>query len=161
MCIATYPALQNISQLSLSADELVLACVAQNSVSFYSVPQLAITGSGGSALHPLYQLTVQSAVRQVSWCRDALSPQWYLLLTEEQSLLAAKYPDQPSEMGSGVQAACWAPNGTVLAMSKGRTLEVVDAQAPGKPLASVEVDHPDGKGGCVATCQAPQQVSMC
>jgi hypothetical protein len=138
----------------------VLACVAQNSVSLYSVPQLASTASGASAPPPLQQLTVESAVKQVAWCGDAQAPHWYLVVTEEHSLLAAKYPGQVSEVAPGVQAACWAPTGHVLAASKGRRVEVVDAQSPGAPLASMEVEHPEGEGGPhtpIATGGALQQ----
>jgi hypothetical protein len=152
LCIAAFSTLQNISQLSLSADELVLACVAQNSVSFYSVPQLVNTADSTSAPRPLHQLTVESAVKQVAWCRDPQAPQWYLVVTEEQALLVTQYPGQASEVFSGVQAACWAPSGTVLGVSKGRRVEVVDACDPGTPLASVEVDHPDGRRALTNAC---------
>ena len=62
-----------VTSLSLSADELVLAYVSQNTVAFYDVTRLVGAGPGGPQLSPNHTITLDGRVRQFAWRRDILA----------------------------------------------------------------------------------------
>lgn len=132
-----------MSQLLLSADQLILACVTQNSVAFYSVPDLAAGAS--SAPRPLAQQAFDAAIKQFVWAKAEGQVAHYLVLTEDHTLLTATYPSPPVEVASDVEAADWSPAGSQFVFSSGSSLVFADAAQPDATIAQLQVAHPDGE----------------
>lgn len=145
VCLCVLHSSQNVTQLALSADELVLACVVQNTVSFYSIADLVATAGSGSRPHALNQLSLGAGVKQFLWCKSPQHPQRYLVLTEEAQLMVGAYPSAPSDLAGGVDAAEWAPSseGAALAFSRGTRLMIKDVAQGGANIAELEISHPD------------------
>ncbi len=92
MCTAVLDMAEPASQLALSVDQLALACVCQNSVSFFSISDLAAEGARGPnqpppSIRPVRQLALDAAIKQFVWCKAAVGQgagaQRYLLVTED------------------------------------------------------------------------------
>eukprot|EP00983_Pelagomonas_calceolata_P099029 1158414-Pelagomonas_calceolata.AAC.8 len=90
MCMATLESSEPVSQLALSADQLVLACVSQNSVAFFSLPDAAVAedAKGPSQpppiIRPVTQLTLDAAIKQFVWCKATeAGVQRYLVVTDD------------------------------------------------------------------------------
>ncbi len=102
-----------VTQLCLSADQCVLAAVVQNSVIFYSIPDLA-----AGKTQPLQQQTVDGFISQFTWSKDGRHLNEYVIVTGDRVLMHAAYPVQPVGVAEDVLAADWAPQGTCVAYSR-------------------------------------------
>ena len=108
VCVCHLPSCRDVSQLELSADELVLACVAGSTVSFFSLPSLA----DGNP-QPVAEYTL-SDIKQFTWCKDPSHVNHYLIVAEEGegTLHAATYPAHPQQIAQQVTSVAWSPSGT-------------------------------------------------
>lgn len=109
---------QDAAILALSADQLLLACVAGSQARIYSLPQLL---SHQSDL-PVHTLQMDQPVLQFSWC-PADSTQ-FLALTSERVLHHGSLTTGSATLAEHVECASWAPDGQHVAYSSGSKLVV-------------------------------------
>jgi hypothetical protein len=94
--MATLASDEPASLLALSADQLALACVCQNSVAFFSMPDLAVANyakgpdEGPPTIRPVTQLSLGAAIKQFVWCKaqgEEAGVQRYLVVTDDHKCL--------------------------------------------------------------------------
>ncbi|KAF5838366.1 hypothetical protein DUNSADRAFT_2976 [Dunaliella salina] len=150
VCMAFLKSAEPASQLVLSADQLVLACVSQNSVAFFSIPDAAVAddAKGPSqpppTIRPVTQLTLDAAIKQFVWCKATeAGAQRYLVVTDDHKCHVSSFPAAPQVAGEDVEAADWQPGSSMLAYSSGNSLVFKDAMQLGMELAKIDITLPD------------------
>jgi len=142
--------------LSLSADQLLLACAAGSIVQVFSLPNLLHHQSDA----PLHSLDLGSALLQFSWCPDSSEREGlrYLALTADRVLLHGNLLSGTEAIAEQVSSVCWAPNGQHLAYSTGSKLVVT---APDWKDSAFNVNITELEGECellvhamLASCSA-------
>ncbi|KAJ9509805.1 hypothetical protein QJQ45_011594 [Haematococcus lacustris] len=144
-CVFYHPAMDGITQLALSSDELVLAAVTQNTVVFFNLPQLVRHAAGAAASmppQPQYTLSFAGGVRQLSWCKDPQHASQLLVLTADLQLLIATCGSPAVQVANNVEAVDWAPHSPLAAFTEGHTLCWLDLTQPeAQVMTSLELQH--------------------
>ena len=136
--------LAKVGVLSLSADQLLLACVAPTSIKFYSLPQLVHHQSDS----PIYTLDLEQPALSFSFIPDSScnDPSTFLLLSADRNLKVGSMVSGIATLNDQVEAACWSPSGLHLAYSKGNMMYVT---APDwRDTAFVVEVVPEDEGKC-------------
>jgi WD40 repeat protein len=144
VCVASLP-LPGVTSLSLSADQLLLACVTSNAVQVYSLPHLLHHQSDA----PVASLDLGRDLVQFAWCPDDSgrdSACSYLALTSDRVLLHGSLLSGSAALADGVECAAWSPDGQHIAYSSGSRL-VVTAPDWKDSAFTVNIPPPEGEGG--------------
>jgi WD40 repeat protein len=159
VCVASLP-LPGVTSLSLSADQLLLACVTGTAVQVYSLPHLLHHQSDA----PVASLDLGRDLVQFAWCPDAAgrdSACSYLALTSDRVLLHGSLMSGNAALADRVECAAWSPDGQHIAYSSASRL-VVTAPDWKDSAFTVNIPAPEGEGeecGAVREqCEARKQV---
>jgi WD40 repeat protein len=152
VCVASLT-LPGVTSLSLSADQLLLACVTGNAVQVYSLPHLLHHQSDA----PVCSLDLGMDLVQFAWSPDASgrdSACSYLALTSGRVLLHGSLMSGSAALADGVECAAWSPDGQHIAYSSGSRL-VVTAPDWKDSAFTVNIPPPEGEGeDCTASAAA-------
>jgi hypothetical protein len=130
--------------VALSADQLVLACVAHNVVYFYSLPQL-LGNSDAVSPQPLACHTLDAGVVQFRWAKDEAHTPAYLAVSDESALLIGQFPGSPATVANGIRDADWAPVGLgVATVGDDTTLTLWDNADWGSAVHKMTLSHDAG-----------------
>lgn len=143
VCVSKLP-VPNVTILSLSADQLLLACVAGSNVQIFSLPHLLNHQSDA----PVYSMDLPKELTQFSWCPDsARDSTSYLAVTADHVLLQGSLVSGSGTLAEGVESACWSPDGQHIAYSSGSKL-VVTAPDWKETAFIVNIPPPEDEGEC-------------
>eukprot|EP00879_Flechtneria_rotunda_P022348 GHRR01023579.1.p1 GENE.GHRR01023579.1~~GHRR01023579.1.p1 ORF type:complete len:402 (+),score=121.40 GHRR01023579.1:208-1413(+) len=157
VCIAAL-AMPGVTALSLSADQLLLGCVAGSTVQVYSLPKLLHHQSDG----PVHTLELGKKILQFSWCPNDVTT--YLALTFDRVLVQGSLPVGFGPLADSVECACWSPDGQFVAYSSGNKLLVTapDWRESAFTVAISPAEDEDGDGNFIVdsiTWPAPNAIA--
>lgn len=140
VCVSKLP-VPNVTILSLSADQLLLACVSGSSVQIFSLPHLLNHQSDA----PVYNMSLCKELTHFSWCPDgsARDSTSFIAVTVDHVLLHGSLISGAGTLAEGVEHACWSPSGQHIAYSSGNKLVVT---APDWKETAFVVDIPPPEG---------------
>lgn len=119
VCSAKLP-IQDAAILTLSADQLLLACISGGTVRVFSLPALL---SHQSDL-PAHTLQLGQPLAQFCWSPDAADSTQFLALTSGRVLLHGSLTSGSATLAEHVECACWSPSGQHVAYSTSSRLVV-------------------------------------
>lgn len=150
-CIATL-SIDGVTEVSLSADQLVVSCTSGSAISFFGLAGLTKEKRVKSSPEPIAAITFEEPVISFKWCPSQADDdvQTYLALLGTRELQHGSLQGGHAAVQTGVEAASWSPDGRMYAFSQG---SVITVTAPDwdDVACTVNVAIQDGAAPC-ASC---------